>query len=381
MDARLEWYKKIRSASKYSIYLSNFYERKNGEHTEYVLGKWVEWPSSMPLPPLNPYHHRTVLSREIVFDIDTPEWAQVRNAGQRLLNYFELKNIPYIMGQSGGKGVHIHVFLKFTETFKTVLDNVITNEGLDVAREIRMIFYNHVLASTGLKDLGIFDESLVGFSSQSMGHMVREFGGTKMVNVNGTWEAHYKTFIKRIPDQRIWVKNESDVKYPDELPFFEININSEFAEVLLKGLSAKNKKIEEMPKINIDSELPDLEYLKLPCIKDMMSQRIPEGRRNMAGKVLSAVCMKNKSIKYCETFLESWYNKYYLGTDFKFREIQDWLKTFDKKSKEEIFFSCPENLKIIGKSWDFCKNSNCPVYKKIQEARNGNGKVVKWTKI
>ncbi len=94
----------------------------------------------------------------------------------------------------------------------------------------------------------------------------------------------------------------------------------------------------------------------------MLSRQIPQGNRNMVGKVLSAVCMKNSSFEKCEALLKKWHEKYYASTDFKFREIESWLNTFSKKDKSALFFSCSENLRLIGKSWSFCREKGCPVY-------------------
>ncbi|MGC9138723.1 MAG: hypothetical protein ACP5G5_06960 [Thermoplasmata archaeon] len=359
--SRDEWYSKVRSATKDIIYLSNFYSN-NGE---YVLGKWVAWNPGSP-PPF-PYDHRTVLNNEVVFDIDIKDWDMVRRYAQIIINFLNSNGIGHLIGLSGGKGVHIHVFLKISDELYFFLKKLDT-EDIDVAREIRLAFFDWVLSNIPQPPENAVDRSLVSWSSESKGHMVREFGGRKFVQVNG-WEPHYKTYVTSIPRERVWVLSEAEVVYPEDIPYYRIKMGDPFAEVLVGRL----KKVKRPVEIDIDREFPDMEYLRLPCIRKMLSEPVAEGKRNMTGKVLSAVCMKNLDYNKCRKLLESWHSKFYSGTDFKFREIESWLRTFEKKPKRELFFSCGENLRLIGENESFCRNKNCPVYVRRNELRGKGG--------
>ncbi|MGC8646930.1 MAG: hypothetical protein ACP5T9_05300 [Thermoplasmata archaeon] len=361
---KAEWYAQIRKATGSTIYLTNFY--KKDDH--YTLGAWVEWNKDQPAPFA--YDHRTVLTNEVVFDIDTQDWNEVKRLALLLTNFLSLKGIPYIMGQSGGKGVHIHVFLKLAHDFLNSINFFVSDDRLDLPREIRLAFFEWVSKNVNIDmHSSILDRSLVSWSSNSKGHMVREFGGRKFVQVNGQWEVHYKTFIQSVPDSRVWVLSENDVAYPIEIPYYRITGDSIFGSILLSRLKQESDRLQNTPDFNIDVELPDLDYIKLPCIKEMLSRQIPHGNRNMVGKVLSAVCMKNSSFEKCEALLKKWHDKYYGSTDFKFREVESWLRTFEKKPKRELFFSCGENLRLIGENESFCRNKNCPVYVRRNELR------------
>lgn len=348
------WLRAVRSLTKGTIYIANFY--RNGD--DFSIGQWREWDVSSPLPPSINFDHRTVLPNEVVFDIDEKDWREVRNIALLIHNFLNLNSIPHVMGQSGGKGIHIHIFLKLSPDIYKELSRY-ESSNIDIPRLIRLIFFKWVIENTGVKESSL-DPSLVKWSSEGKGHMVREFGGRKFVKTESGIEIHYKSYLSEIPKDRVWA-DEKDVQYPPALEVYRIEAGR-FSEYMLKMIEGEIEKLSRVQEIDIDKEFPNMEYLKLPCIKRMLTQKIPEGKRNRAGKVLSAVCLKKSSIEKCEKLLEDWHRKFYAETDFRFREIEDWLKSLSKKGKDELFFSCSENLEIIGEGWSFCSDNLCPVY-------------------
>ena len=58
-----------------------------------------------------PINHRVLLPTEMVFEYDYPAYEQNARATKEMIRWFENSDIPYLMGYTGGKSIHVHVFL------------------------------------------------------------------------------------------------------------------------------------------------------------------------------------------------------------------------------------------------------------------------------
>jgi len=165
-----------------------------------------------------PIDHRTILEDEIVFDIDSPDWAQVKEWGKKLISKLEDREIPFLLAYSGGRGLHVHVFFNLTEEQQEICTDFKVS-----MKNLRIWLFNHIL--TGLdgdmphiipKELigkgKLFDNSCVNWNNNRKGHLIRIFGGRKK---------SYKTLISEIPNERPYVDYNS-VKFPTRVRKWEI---------------------------------------------------------------------------------------------------------------------------------------------------------------
>ncbi|MBU7045021.1 MAG: hypothetical protein HXS54_01180 [Theionarchaea archaeon] len=139
--------------------------------------------------------HRTVLHNEIVFDIDFKKWEDVKEYGEKVIKTLEKLKIPHVLAYSGGKGIHIHVFFKFSEdqNIRLFTENI----SIDTIF-VRMQLFKYILKEAEINDELIgkskpFDTSCVNFSDELKGHLIRAFGGKK---------ESFKTIIEEIPDDK-----------------------------------------------------------------------------------------------------------------------------------------------------------------------------------
>lgn len=189
---QFEWIKKLEKVGEGTIYVA---KNDNGE-----ISRWIPLYDTTPFT--FPVDNRTVLLNEVVFDIDSEDWCLVRDYGNRILKVLRGEKVPYSLGLTGGKGVHISVIFELPEG---------TIKGNITYRMVREKVFNYVLEKAGIPDKGIIDPAVVSFSDKSKGHLIREFGGRKF----NEDKIFYKSTFDEIPDKRIRVRNPEKVRFPD----------------------------------------------------------------------------------------------------------------------------------------------------------------------
>ena len=73
------------------------------------MGSWFQLDK---IPHEIQVDYRTVLPNELIFECDL-NWDSIRFSHRILTEYLEKKNIPYYLFDSGGKGLHQHVFCEY----------------------------------------------------------------------------------------------------------------------------------------------------------------------------------------------------------------------------------------------------------------------------
>jgi P4 family phage/plasmid primase-like protien len=89
---------------------------------------WTGW---YPIDSIGEPEARSVLRNEVVFDDDAPEWKDVYDRSSRIWKVLKERKIPATLWATGGKGIHIHVFLKLPD-----------DVDFDAAR---LLFWNDIL--------------------------------------------------------------------------------------------------------------------------------------------------------------------------------------------------------------------------------------------
>ncbi len=160
------WLQLLQSVSKRPLRVSRNYE---GKPSKWVSVKEAEFPVD----------YRTVLHNEVVFDIDSTKWKEVRLFTEIVTDTLNRMNVPYITAYTGGRGIHVHVFFNLSEDQKRKCSKI------DVMpKDLRIWLFQHVLQEAGVSPKLIgpgkpFDTACVNWNDEGKGHLVRIFGGKK----------------------------------------------------------------------------------------------------------------------------------------------------------------------------------------------------------
>jgi hypothetical protein len=155
-----------------------------------------------------PVNHRVILNNEIVIEYDYPEYEKNAQITKITTQILKDAQIPFIMGYTGGKSIHIHIFLdlnvEITET---------TKQRLDAIHFEKIWLRNHIAKKYLMKRLHEIAKSQHGESKLDevmlyAKHPVREFGGLHDKT------SKRKTFLTEVPDAP---PQDYEVAYPNEI--------------------------------------------------------------------------------------------------------------------------------------------------------------------
>ncbi len=159
-----------------------------------------------------PVDHRTILLRELVFDLDFKKWTEIMQCGNKLIAELKEMKIPHFLAHTGGRGLHIHVFFELPQQNQEKWPDA----NFD-PKDLRIWLFHYILREAGIKENLIgprkpFDTSCINWDDFSKGHLIRIFGGKKR---------SFKTLISEIPEERPIVTYDS-VVFPEEITAWEI---------------------------------------------------------------------------------------------------------------------------------------------------------------
>lgn len=273
-----------------------------------MKGNWIQ-SAWYPLDAKSPFRridNRSVLDREIIFDIDATKWSVVKHFRDKIVEVLEMEEIPYYEAYTGGKGVHIHVFF---ETYRDKEDRGDIDEAKKYKlqyRDIRVYFWNWILdkADIDKKYRGsgkVIDKGLVGWSDYGKGHMIRLVGGRKS-KINNLGEDTHKR--KHIYAE--WLKTRQDIPL-EEIEFPEITPwiipKTEFTAFLKEFIELKKNRPEATEIIEYEGK-----FLKLPCVSRIRGG-MPEGKRNSGLRNIMLACSLDKIKKETAEKIADEYSK------------------------------------------------------------------------
>ena len=256
------WLQLLQSVSKRPLRVSRNFEGKPS--------KWVSIEDAE-----FPVDYRTVLHNEVVFDIDSTKWKEVRLFTEIVTDTLNRMNVPYITAYTGGRGIHLHVFFDLSEEQKKQCVKI------DVMpKDLRMYLFQRVLQEAGVSPKLIgpgkaFDTACVNWSDEGKGHLVRIFGGKKRM---------HKTLLSEIPEER----PTDDITFPDDVERWKIP-ESLFQEFIRYFQGSQKERIEASKRYHKASSNFTGEYLNLPCVQKVLGG-MPEGQRNAGAQIMSIAC-------------------------------------------------------------------------------------------
>lgn len=300
---------------------------------------------------------RQILNREIVFDFDFDTWIKVRNNARKLKEYLDYYNIPYIIASSGGKGIHIHVFIDEKTINLKDEHNLIercVDLDVDIAKVIRKTIFDDIVKKTKInvsspKNRSGLDTTKVYFSLQvGRGSMIRDFGCYRL---NG----NAKSVINEIPNDMPVIKKE-DVIFPKEIKLANVSKwSSAIEEALNKTISYEVKKNEE-GEIYINCKGIDI-----PCYNSLL-KGVDKGARNLAvfsiGRLGSLVGNSEKeTLDDIKIFCEN--------SNYQISEATQTVKSAYKRKDKHRF--CGTIKTFFGE--EICDKENCPILKHLNDKK------------
>lgn len=335
---------------------------------EWRWGKW--FPLSQAARPID---HRSVLSNEIVIDLDAKKWDTNKEFAKIIKSWLDEKKIPYLMADSGGKGLHFHIFFEMDvpDDFIPTVHRA-KKQGFNL-RQLRLAIWKYILMSAGVKMnyLGngdIFDDHSVNFDDDgSKGALIREFGGRKYRGLDAIGNADWgwKTLITEVPERKVKIDTPSNVIYPSKIETWMIPIG------IIKGfvteyLQKNEVKVDER-KITKYEGL----YSRLPCIQMMIQKGVEEGRRHDAAGLVALICALDKlndakTLEILQTYKKACDD---LGgvTSFSIKELKGWVDWYRKRG-DEIFWDNRTCNIVVGFKAGFEANCNeCPLRKNLNK--------------
>ena len=244
---------------------------------------WHFWPCEHK----EPYWTRSILTNEVVFDLDMSDWHQIKNAYEKLQTTLDALGFPYLLAFTGGKSCHLHVFLDSS------VDGVWSQAEVDQIKErdvdiwfwIRECFVDLILERADLKSQTIkLDWGKIRWAITSKGSMIRDFGTPRP-------DGRFKTLLMQIPDER---PAAAEPVFPDMVPIAKV-WTGKFGEHLHRRVMAKLKEFVqgESKEHGLVAKLPNQNPVDWPCIKERLEVGAPPTLRYTWSKAIALALHDN----------------------------------------------------------------------------------------
>lgn len=320
------------------------------------------------------HDERMVAINEVIFELDWKAYKLNYQNALKILEVLENYGIDSLICASGGKGIHIHIFFERLE-FTIDKHKTLFKEALSYGfgyKSIRIWFLKKICSEAGIDDKFIgkqVDTSPITFNYfAGTTHLIRDIGGRKYNrNVEGDWEAHYKTWIPRdeFTHKKPKVTSFDDVQFPEAVPTFKID-TVDLCEYLVNYIKfQQDLNINKSKNIKFDNTYLDLEGVM------RIREGMPEGKRSSGASVLAIACriddMSQKDAK--EVMKEYVLNCSQLGTTFVQAEAENWLQWIYMHDKP--FWNCSllEELDVHDRATcQYCQSANKDAMKILQKS-------------
>jgi hypothetical protein len=235
--------------------------------------------------------HREILPQEVVFDIDGDGWNDVKILATQLLQRLERLNIPYLLYSSGGKGLHIHVFVDDSQIVK--ISNTIIDKCLflylkqqsktqitvkDLAQATSKLFKAGMLFL--FEDLNQNNAHIDTNKFLQDRCLIRAEGSINLKTLG------YKTLLDNIPEQRIIIRDRNEIKLPDDIPLWKPE-PSIFDKIILAGFKklSNNQSITTNIKVKPKRKTKQISRA-YSYVENFMRITIPDGRHRAVDLII-----------------------------------------------------------------------------------------------
>ena len=303
-----------------------------------------EWHPWSECEHEGPFLTRSVLLNEVIFDFDSPEWPIIMEEAGKLVRHLRGSGISFLLAHSGGKGLHVHIFLQLSAIAMTE-DKMarLESAGVDPFSLIRVHVAEGLIAACGMdaKRAGI-DWTKIRWSKDTKGSMIRDFGARRD-------DGRVKTLLDSIPPDR---PSETEPQFPEAVEQWDIGNRMGDLEKLIDDKLARAERAVFRP--TVDSALD--EY---PCYHRIMAG-LPEGKRQLGAFNLA---LWNKARGVPESQAEAdivAYARHCEGSDAALeRGCVGCLRGVYSRSYRGV--SCEAVRTNLGE--EFCLREECPLHK------------------
>lgn len=233
-------------------------------------GAWVPLSSNQELM----IKDRQVLPSEIPLDLDADDWDDIKSEGDKIINFLQTETIPYLLGYTGGKGIHFHTLVKpaTVQLFEQEYDGPNVDIRFDAACVIRKFLADWILKGAGVTDAAKVDMLKVKWSKFGNGTLIREFGCPRD-------DGNHKTLINSIPEDKMEVINaEIVIPSAQDIKFWDLpgdmvrNLHKE-----IRGLIQTIRKANAEPSVECNGD-----SAAAPCLQGLLSpvEMVERGSRH-----------------------------------------------------------------------------------------------------
>lgn len=328
------------------------------------ITKWLFLEEVEKLPGFK-IDYYNVRSSEVVLEQDSPydhpEYG-VKVLARKIAEAIDTLQIPSILFDSGGKGLHTHVFFKPPKNEK-LLERA-NRKGVK-PKHLRQMIFKMICDEAKIPEewRGVGkpqDTACVVWDDQGTGKLVRMCGGRK-IDKEGNFKG-YKTLIDKVPEIKNPVKNFSEVVYPDgnDVKVWTIP-ESVFTAFLDSFKTYKPRKIKSIS--------PQGTYLNTPCALSLRLNGAPESKRSLGAAVLAHwAVLDNITLEEAIALGEEYYEKC-PKDEFDVGEVLQWInfaynKFYPIKDPENAVGLIVKNCQHA-KQIERCDQEHCEIYKKM----------------
>jgi len=258
------------------------------------------------------------------------------------------------MAFSGGKGVHVHIFIK-PPSMSENLRKELSTYDVDVSRVLRQTLFEELVKRSGFdtKHAGV-DFGKINFSHHKKGSQVRMIGTTRPSDM-------FKTLITTIPDEKPEMpEDQPPLKFPTKPPEQWNIINTPFHKSVEKALLGEITRAEHTHEYNLEEyDLKDTKITDYPCIKMLFKKGLRKGRYYGAFAIANLCSDTDYTKTETEKQVKKFLKKCDLTKDEADLRLNNTMSDFG-----QYHFSCGALKDKIGK--EMCDFSRCPIKKKTQ---------------
>jgi hypothetical protein len=237
INAQHEWLNTLQSEQPKAQILIKAIEGRTSVKADSDLYRWLPY-SSVWHKIKEPIYILGILRNEILIDPDTPEWNVMKDGIEKLCTFCKENDIPFIMGFSGGKGIHVSIFFGSIDLEDSFFDEI-EKTDIDVHKTIRKVLITELAEKAGVDlDRIRMDQDQINFNVENKGSQVRTFGTTRAPGL-------YKTSIDEIPDYKP-EPYELSLIFSEKVELWKIK-GTEFENVVINALKVE---IERAKKAN-----------------------------------------------------------------------------------------------------------------------------------
>ncbi len=316
-----------------------------------IHGPWME----RPVEGDTPYVTRGILRNEVVLDLDHPD-AQIRDYElSKLQDYLNKLDWSYYVARTGGKGIHVHLFLDLSsvlisESTAQRMDQLKkTGKDVDISRLLRTYVGDRICLDAGLIIDHVdpegntehwIDRQKYSFSSNNKGSQIRMVG---CIRDNGR--------TKELLDR----KGDS-LPIPNKVPTL-VNLKIWDGDIE-SCIEAHFEMLERQQVLPI--QLSSLEGLD--CVSKLKQKGAPEGIRNtlalpMAVLLKAAGLSEDQAIAIMDEYSEHCINADSENASSNRATLSGRFRK--ELGTDDVRISCSKIRKELGDG--FCDCSECPV--------------------